>query len=178
MEQVPLIPKPSQSKNPHGRYGLIQGNPCSNFKMNPLTPPDQAIHPEKYHIHPLNYPTKIPTASLDPPLPNTTHFKSPHGSYDPKQRNPCSNSKTTPPIPPDETFQTEKDYILPPKYPTNNSTANPDPPPPNTTHYESPHRSYSPKQGDPCPNTQNNPSTFPDEASQSYKVHTTCKNPP
>ena len=105
----------------------------------------------------------------DPKPHNVTLYESPHGSHGPKQGNPCSKFKTKSHLLPDKTAQLLKDPTPPPKLPSISLSSKPDSKSPNITLSESPHRSHSPKQINPYPNSKTNSHPSLDDMTNSEK---------
>ena len=110
----------------------------------------------------------LPTNKYYPKPPRITPIDSRNGNHGQKQGTLCPNPKTKSQSLHNKTTQSEKHPSNPHKLPSTSPTSKLDPKPPNTTLYESPHRSHVPKQGNPCPNSKTN--TYPSLAQTTLLV--------
>ena len=76
---------------------------------------------------PQSQPPKHPLANHTPHNPNITQRKIPHGSYGPKQGNPCLILHPKPPFTPEAYTQVGNNPLTPPKPPTGQTRATPPP---------------------------------------------------
>ena len=117
----------------------------------------------------------LPTNKYYPKPPRITPIDSRNGNHGQKQGTLCPNPKTKSQSLHNKTTQSEKHPSNPHKLPSTSTTSKLDPKPPNTTLYESPHRSHVPKQGNPCPNSKTKGQPFPEKTTQPVQE---SPNPP
>ena len=120
----------------------------------------------------------LPTNKYYPKPPRITPIDSRNGNHGQKQGTLCPNPKTKSQSLHNKTTQSEKHPSNPHKLPSTSPTSKLDPKPPNTTLYESPHRSHVPKQGNFCNNYKTNYQPSLADTTNSLKDYTTLPIPP